>query len=75
MFDGPIDAERFLAYVGQLRVPKLSKGDVVIMDNLASDKAMPVRRAIRAAGTLLGRISRQMIRHTKALSPIGYLSL
>jgi transposase len=35
LFDGPINAERFRAYVEQFLVPTLKPGDVVILDNLA----------------------------------------
>jgi transposase len=50
VFDGPINGERFLAYVEQCLVPTLSPGDVVILDNLGSHKSPAVRKAIRAAG-------------------------
>ena len=53
VFDGPINGERFLAYVEQALVPTLSKGDIVIMDNLGSHKSKAVRRAIRSAGAKL----------------------
>ena len=53
VFDGPINGERFLAYVKQFLVPTLKAGDVVIMDNLSSHKNPAVRRAIRAAGARL----------------------
>ena len=49
LFDGPINGERFLAYVEQALVPTLAPGDVVIMDNLGSHKGKAVRRAIRDA--------------------------
>ena len=53
VFDGPINGERFLAYVEQFLVPTLKSGDVVIMDNLSSHKSMAVRKAIRSAGARL----------------------
>lgn len=53
VIDGPINGESFLAYVEQLLVPTLRPGDIVIIDNLGSHKAMAVRRAIRAAGARL----------------------
>lgn len=49
LFDGPINGERFLAYVEQFLVPSLKPGDVVILDNLGSHKGKAVRKAIRAA--------------------------
>lgn len=50
LFDGPINGERFLAYVRQMLVPTLKPGDVVILDNLGSHKSNAVRQAIRKAG-------------------------
>ena len=53
LFDGPINADAFLAYVRTFLVPILSPGDVVVMDNLGSHRGKPVRRAIRQAGARL----------------------
>jgi transposase len=53
LFDGPINGERFLAYVEQFLVPTLTPGDVVVLDNFGSHKGKAVRRAIRAAGARL----------------------
>ena len=53
VIDGPINGERFTAYVEQFLVPTLAPGDIVIMDNLGSHKGQAVRRAIRAAGARL----------------------
>ena len=50
LFDGPINGERFLAYVRQMLVPTLKPGDVVILDNLGSHKGKAVRQAVRAVG-------------------------
>ena len=50
LFDGPIDGERFHAYVEQFLVPTLQPGDVVILDNLGSHKGKAVRKAIRDVG-------------------------
>ena len=50
VFDGPINGASFLAWVEQLLVPTLCKGDVVVMDNLGSHKVSGVREAIEAAG-------------------------
>jgi DDE superfamily endonuclease len=50
LFDGPINGERFRAYVEQLLAPTLKPGDVfVILDNLGSHKGKAVRKAIRDA--------------------------
>jgi putative transposase len=53
LFDGPINGERFRAYVEQFLTPTLKPGDVVILDNLGSHKGKAVRQAIRAAGARL----------------------
>ncbi|MCI0356814.1 MAG: IS630 family transposase [Acidobacteria bacterium] len=53
VIDGPINGRSFLAYVEQMLVPVLRRGDVVIMDNLGSHKRQAIRRAIRAAGAKL----------------------
>ena len=53
LFDGPINGERFHAYVEQFLVPTLKPGDVVILDNLGSHKGKGVRKAIRAVGARL----------------------
>jgi transposase len=53
VFDGPINGERFAAYVEQFLVPTLSPGDIVTLDNLGSHKGLTVRQAIRAAGAKL----------------------
>ena len=38
VFDGPINAVTFEAYVEQFLVPELKPGDIVVMDNLSSHK-------------------------------------
>jgi transposase len=53
LFDGPINGERFHAYVEQFLVPTLKSGDVVILDNLGSHKGKTVRKAIRDVGARL----------------------
>jgi transposase len=53
LFDGAINGDAFLAYVEQVLVPTLRKGDVVIMDKLGSHKVKGVREAIEAAGASL----------------------
>lgn len=50
VFDGPIDNASFRAYVEQVLVPTLRRGDVVVLDNLAVHKQPEVRAAIEAAG-------------------------
>jgi transposase len=53
VFDGPINGQRFRAYVEQFLVPTLKAGDVVILDNLGSHKGKVVRQAVRKAGARL----------------------
>jgi transposase len=48
--DHRIDGAIFLTYVCRCLVPTLTKGDVVIMDNLKPHKVAGVREAIEAAG-------------------------
>lgn len=45
--------EIFLAYVDQFLVPTLTRGDMIIMDNLPAHKVAGVREAIRAKGASL----------------------
>jgi transposase len=49
LFDGPINGERFLAYVEQFLVPTLTPNDIVVVDN----KGSAVRAAIKDAGAHL----------------------
>lgn len=49
VLDGPIKGNWFEANVGQVLVPDLRRGDVVIMDNLSSYKRASVRDLIEAA--------------------------
>src|SRR6202050_3838517 len=53
LFDGPINGERFRAYVEQFLIPTLKPSDVVILDNLGSHKGKAVRKAMRAVGARL----------------------
>ena len=53
VFDGAINGELFLAYVEQVLVQTLRRGNIVIMDNLRSHKVAGVREAIEAAGASL----------------------
>ncbi len=48
-FDGPINGEKFRAWVEQFLVPELKQGDIVILDNLPSHKVEGVRTAIENA--------------------------
>jgi transposase len=53
ILDGPMDGDAFRAYVTQVLVPQLERGDVVVMDNLPAHKVSGVRDAIEAAGAKL----------------------
>ena len=53
VFDGPIDAVTFRAYVDQVLVPTLRPGDVVVLDNLAVHRDPAARAAIEATGAQL----------------------
>lgn len=53
LFEGALDGEMFLAWVVQGLAPTLQKGDVVIMDNLATHKVRGVCEAIEAVGARL----------------------
>ena len=50
VFDGPMNSATFLAYTRQCLAPSLRCGDIVVMDNLSSHKAVGVRQAIEAVG-------------------------
>jgi transposase len=50
VIDGPIDGEIFTLYVKKVLVPTLTKGDIVILDNLGSHKGQAVRRASGTQG-------------------------
>lgn len=51
--DGPVDADIFGAFVGQVLVHHLSQGDVVVVDNLQSHKNVGVRNLIESKGAKL----------------------
>jgi len=53
LFQGPMNGEMFLAWVTQGLVPTLQKGDVVIMDNLATHKIHGIVEALAAVGARL----------------------
>jgi hypothetical protein len=50
VLDGPMTGEAFRVYVEQFLAPALSKGDVVVMDNLSAHKVAGIEAAIRARG-------------------------
>lgn len=52
-YDGALDGERFTDFVVNRLVPKLSKDDVVVMDNASIHKVEGVREAIEGVGAKL----------------------
>jgi transposase len=48
VLDGAVNGPAFLAYVEQFLAPTLTRGDIVIADNLGSHKVAGVREAIEA---------------------------
>lgn len=50
LLDGPMNSTAFLAYTSQCLAPSLRRGDIVVMDNLSSHKAVGVRQTIEEAG-------------------------
>ena len=61
VIDGAMDGATFLAYVEQVLVPTLERGDIVFMDNLRTHKVDGVREAIEAVGAT--------VRYLPAYSP------
>jgi transposase len=51
--EGATDTDVFCAYVSEVLAPTLSKGDIVVMDNLSAHKAQKVRELIEATGARL----------------------
>jgi transposase len=50
VIDGALTGDLFVAYIRQVLVPELRRGDVVLMDNLQCHKRAEAVRAIEAAG-------------------------
>ncbi len=66
VIDGAMDGQSFLAYVEQMLVPTLKKGDIVFMDNVRTHKVVGVAEAIAAAGATL----RYLPAYSPDLNPI-----
>ena len=60
VLDGPMNRVAFQAYIEQVLVPTLRRGDTVIMDNLPAHKGAEVRRAIEEAGATLRYLPRAL---------------
>src|SRR5208337_2707583 len=65
-FDRPINAASFDEWVEKCLVPTLSKGDIVVMDNLSRHKGPRVEQLIKAAGAEL----RYLPPYSPDMSPI-----
>ena len=50
VLDGPINSQSFIGFCQWLLAPTLHPGDLVVMDNLSSHKAMSAIEAIEAVG-------------------------
>jgi transposase len=50
MIDSAMDGPAFRAYIEQVLVPTLQKGDIIFMDNVQTHKVAGMREAIDAAG-------------------------
>jgi len=53
LLDGAMDGDAFLAYLDQVLVPTLHRGDIVVMDNLGAHHMDGVRERIEAIGAQL----------------------
>lgn len=53
MINGAMNGAIFLAYIEQCLAPTLKRGDIVVMDNVATHRVAGVREAIDAAGASL----------------------
>lgn len=53
VLEGAIDGDAFKTYLREVLVPTLSKGDIVIMDNLPAHKVAAVKEIIEQAGAKL----------------------
>jgi transposase len=59
--EGAVDAEVFTAYLEHVLCPELDRGDVIILDNLATHKIAAVRDLVEARGAT--------VRYLPAYSP------
>jgi len=65
VIDGPMNGEIFLAYLEQCLVPKLRRGDIVVMDNLPAHKSAGIEEVIESAGATL----RMLPKYSPDLNP------
>jgi hypothetical protein len=64
VFDGPINGASFLAYVEQVLVPTLRRGDIVVIDNLGSHKGKAVRS--RSRGRCQARVPAALLARSQS---------
>jgi len=48
--DGPTDTAVLVSFIREVLAPRLRRGDILVMDNLAVHKTLSVREAVRQAG-------------------------
>jgi transposase len=66
VIDGAMNGETFLAYVKHCLAPTLSRGDIVVMDNLRAHKVAGIQDAIETVGAEL----RYLPEYSPDLNPI-----
>ena len=66
VIEGAMNGETFLSYVQHCLAPTLSRGDVVVMDNLKAHKVAGIKEAIEAVGAEL----RYLPEYSPDLNPI-----
>jgi transposase len=66
VLDGPMNAATFVTYLKECLVPKLKRGDVVMMDSLPVHRVAAVRQVIETAGAKL----RYLPKYSPDLNPI-----
>jgi transposase len=67
VIEGAMNGPMFLAYIKQVLVPTLKRGDIVLMDNLPVHRVAGVAQAIEAAGATLIYLPK----YSPDLNPIG----
>ena len=55
-FDGAVNAEAFVGFVGQFLAPALRPGQVVVWDNLPAHLTVAAERLVEAAGARVARL-------------------
>jgi transposase len=55
-FDGATDTELFLTFIGQVLVPAIKPGQLLILDNLPAHKSLRVVQLVEAAGAHVIRL-------------------